>query len=109
MKRRNLIIAAVTIAAVLVVAAVLIAFVPQTTGKTIKYTDVPPVNQQAYIQQGLIDGGVSWEPYCSDSISNGTGSALLWSSDIWPNHPCCVVAVDGNVPDLDTWMRSWGS
>lgn len=94
MKRTNIIIAAVAIVAVLVVAGLLIAFVPQTSAKTIKYTDVPPVNQQAYIQQGLIDGGVSWEPYGSDSISNGTGKALLWSSDIWPNHPCCVVVVD---------------
>jgi ABC-type taurine transport system substrate-binding protein len=96
MKRTNIIIAAVAIVAVLVVAALLIAFVPQTSAKTIKYTDVPPVNQQAYIQQGLIDGGVSWEPYDSDSISNGTGHALLWSSDIWPNHPCCVVVVDND-------------
>lgn len=96
MKRRNLIVAAIAIVAVLVVAVVLIALVPPTSAKTIKYTDVPPVNQQAYIQQGLIDGGVSWEPYCSDSISNGTGHALLWSDEIWPNHPCCVVVVDND-------------
>jgi hypothetical protein len=95
MKRSNIIIAAVAIVAVLVVAVIVIAIAPPSNAKTIKYTDVPPVNQQAYIQQGLIDGGVSWEPYASDSVSNGTGNAILWSSDIWPNHPCCVVAVDG--------------
>ena len=94
MKRRNIIISAVVIAAILIVAAVIIAFAPRTTANTIWYTDVAPVNQQAYLQQGLIDGGVSWEPYCSDSITNGTGHAVIWSGDIWPDHPCCIVAVD---------------
>jgi NitT/TauT family transport system substrate-binding protein len=84
----------VAIAAILIAAVAFIAFAPPTSAKTIKYTDVAPVNQQAYIQQGLIDGGVSWEPYCSDSITNGTGNAVLWSGDIWPDHPCCVVVAD---------------
>jgi len=91
-----LIAAVVAIAAIIVVAGVALSGVlnPTATTKTIKYLDVAPVNQQAYIQSGQIDGGVSWEPYCSDSITNGTGHALLWSGDIWPDHPCCVVAMD---------------
>lgn len=86
----------VGIAAILIIAGVLVSGVlnPSKTTKTIKYTDVPPVNQQAFIQQNKIDGGVSWEPYCSDSMLNGTGHAILWSHDIWPDHPCCVIAVD---------------
>lgn len=88
----------VAVAAILIVSGVLVSGVlnPSKTTKTIKYTDVPPVNQQAFIQQNKIDGGVSWEPYCSDSELNGTGHAILWSHDIWPNHPCCVIAVDND-------------
>lgn len=97
MKRSYIAIAVIAVAAVVIAAAVLVSGVlnPTEETKTIKYTDVPPVNQQAFIQQGKIDGGVSWEPYASDSITNGTGKALLWSGDIWPDHPCCVVVVDG--------------
>ena len=41
------------------------------------------------MQQGTIDGGVSWEPYVSDSVVAGTAKALIQSGEIWPNHPCC--------------------
>jgi len=60
----------------------------------IYWVQVPPVNQKDQIAQGLIDGGVSWEPYCSDSILSGSANALLWSGEFWPNHPCCIVAVN---------------
>jgi NitT/TauT family transport system substrate-binding protein len=91
--KRIYIIGVIAVAAILVVAAVLLSGVV-SPGKTIRYTDVPPAQQQAFMQNGQIDGGVSWEPYCSDSIVAGTGHALIWSDEIWPNHPCCVVAAD---------------
>lgn len=92
---KKLAVVAVVVVAVLLVAGILVSGVlnPASSKGTIKYTDVAPVYQQGYIQQGLIDGGVSWEPYVSDSISNGTAHALVTSHDLWPNHPCCVVAV----------------
>jgi NitT/TauT family transport system substrate-binding protein len=96
MKKSYIAIAAIAVVAVVIAAAVLLTgALDSPESKTIRYTDVPPVNQQAFIQQGQIDGGVSWEPFCSDSITNGTAKALLWSGEIWPEHPCCVVAVDG--------------
>jgi NitT/TauT family transport system substrate-binding protein len=95
---KKLAILAVAVVAVLLVGGVLVSGVlnPSSTKGTIKYTDVAPVNQQAYIQQGLIDGGVSWEPYVSDSISNGTAHAVVTSHELWPNHPCCVVAASNS-------------
>jgi len=65
----------------------------------IYWVQVPPVNQKDQISQGLIDGGVSWEPYCSDSILSGNANALLWSGEFWPNHPCCIVAVNAKFAD----------
>jgi NitT/TauT family transport system substrate-binding protein len=86
----------VVVVAALVVAGLFLSGAVNLGGKTIKYTDVAPVDQQAQIQSGNIDGGVSWEPYVSDSILAGTAHALVWSGDIWPDHPCCVVVADGD-------------
>lgn len=61
--------------------------------KTIYWLSVPPVSQQASLAAGTIQGGVSWEPYCSDSIVGGTAHAVIWSNEVWPGHPCCVVVV----------------
>lgn len=91
--KRNTLIAIVAVVAVVVIAAAVLAsgVIKPSQEKTIKYLDVPPVNQQAFIEQGKIDGGVSWEPYVSDSIISGTAQPVVWSGDIWPNHPCCVI------------------
>lgn len=91
--KQNTLIAIVAVIAVVVVAAAVLAsgVINPPQEKTIKYLDVPPVNQQAFIEQGKIDGGVSWEPYVSDSIAAGIAQPVVWSGDIWPNHPCCVI------------------
>lgn len=94
MEKRTIIIA-VAVAAIVIVAGILVSgALNPSQEKTIKYLDVPPVNQQAFMQQGTIDGGVSWEPYVSDSVVAGTAKALIQSGEIWPNHPCCVVVAD---------------
>ncbi len=59
---------------------------------TIYYTTIPPALQKQAISNGTVSGGVSWEPYVSDSLVDGSAHALVWSGDFWPNHPCCVVA-----------------
>jgi ABC-type nitrate/sulfonate/bicarbonate transport system substrate-binding protein len=97
MKNNLKIIIVIAVVAIMIVAGVLISgILTPSNSNTIKYTDVPPRDQQAFIQQGKIDGGVSWEPFCSDSIIAGTGHAIINSSQIWPNHPCCVIVVDNN-------------
>ncbi len=59
---------------------------------TIFYTAIPPAQQKQAISNGTVSAGVSWEPYVSDSLVDGSAHALVWSGDFWPNHPCCVVA-----------------
>jgi NitT/TauT family transport system substrate-binding protein len=94
MKKATAVIAAVVVVVVVVAAAILIAMQPvPPPGKVIYWTQVAPVNQEAQLASGAIQGGVSWEPYVSDSLLAGTGTALVWSGDVWPNHPCCVVAM----------------
>lgn len=45
---------------------------------------------------GEIAGFIMWEPYPSIAITRGYGKPLLYSGDIWKEHPCCVVAYDYN-------------
>jgi NitT/TauT family transport system substrate-binding protein len=87
---------AVAVVAIVIIAALAVIFWPPDDGggeKVVYWTPVPPKDQQANFVSGAIDAGVSWEPYCSDSILAGDAHVLKWSGDIWPNHPCCVLAV----------------
>ena len=52
-----------------------------------------PANMKASLAADRTDGYIAWEPFVSDSVVGGVGTALKWSGDIVPNHPCCVVAV----------------
>jgi NitT/TauT family transport system substrate-binding protein len=95
MEKKSAIIAIIVVAIVVIAAFAATMLMDDGADEdTIYYISVPPVNQKDQIAQGLIDGGVSWEPYCSDSILSGDAHALVWSGDFWPNHPCCVVAVN---------------
>ncbi len=68
-----------------------------TTPNTVYWVQIPPVDQKAALEKpvksGGVDAAVGWEPYGSDSILDGTAHILEWSGDVWPNHPCCVIAV----------------
>ncbi len=50
---------------------------------------------KAKLDSGDIVGFVAWEPFCADAISGGTCKVLVRSSDIWADHLCCLVAVEG--------------
>lgn len=59
---------------------------------TIYWVTLTPQQQQAQVEKHLIDGGVSWEPFPSQCNDGGDTRTILWSGDIWPDHPCCVLA-----------------
>lgn len=96
MERKYLVAIVAVVAVVIVAAGVLASGIlnPANDPTVIKYTNIAPKDQSAAIRQGVVDGGVSWEPYVSDSVLDGTGHVLLQSGDYWPNHPCCVIAFD---------------
>jgi len=62
--------------------------------KTVYWLSIAPVDQKAQLIAGNIDGAITWEPYASDALLSGSASIYKWSDEIWPEHPCCVVAVD---------------
>ncbi len=52
-----------------------------------------PWNMETSLDKGQIDGFVAWEPYNAKAAVNNVSEYLKKSSEIWPNHPCCVIAV----------------
>lgn len=65
---------------------------------------IKPPEMIPTLQTKQIDAFVAWEPYPSKAITKGIGEVLVYSGEIWPRHPCCVVVVDtqflGNHPDV---------
>lgn len=45
---------------------------------------------------GEISGFVGWEPWPSIAITKDYGKPLLYSGEIWDEHPCCIVAYDND-------------
>jgi NitT/TauT family transport system substrate-binding protein len=46
------------------------------------------------MQADTIDAMIGWEPWNANAIIDGYGYTYKNSSEIWPHHPCCVLAAD---------------
>ncbi|HXK37427.1 MAG TPA: ABC transporter substrate-binding protein, partial [Candidatus Paceibacterota bacterium] len=90
---------AIVVAAIVVgaVVAVAVLYQPESRTGTVYYdTSITVPNMKAALATGLIDGYISWEPFVSDAVMDDTGEVLMWSSEMMPNHPCCVVVASTN-------------
>ncbi len=59
---------------------------------------------------GEIDAYIAWEPFDAQAVIGGQGRYLIQSQDIWPDHPCCVLATaqasqDPGVLDALVWAH----
>jgi len=94
MARNILLVAVIAVAAVLIVGAyAATVLMRDDSGGTVKYLRMPPATMAASLSGGTVDGYIAWEPFVSEAVVGHTGEVLLWSEDIMPEHPCCVVAV----------------
>lgn len=95
---KNLKIALAVIVVAVVVVGVAAAAVLMDRGSSgdVYYTVLSVTTMKAALANGDVDAFISWEPFCSDAIVSGEGEALIWSGDLMPNHPCCVVAASTN-------------
>ncbi|OUJ19499.1 ABC-type nitrate/sulfonate/bicarbonate transport system periplasmic component [Methanonatronarchaeum thermophilum] len=71
-----------------------------TTG-CITTTDINVVDRDGQsmideLKAGSIHGFIGWEPYNSQAVHEGHGKILFQSGEIWPNHPCCILAYNNN-------------
>ena len=55
---------------------------------------VKPPEMIPALRTDQIDAFIAWEPYPAKAVTMGVGRVLVKSADIWPNHPCCCLAVD---------------
>ncbi|WP_409200847.1 ABC transporter substrate-binding protein [Methanobrevibacter sp. DSM 116169] len=69
---------------------------------------VAPMNDA--LNSGKIDAMLTYEPFVTIAVENGAGTVLESSSDILPDHPCCVVVasddfINNNPEDLDAILE----
>jgi NitT/TauT family transport system substrate-binding protein len=55
---------------------------------------IKPPEMIGALSGNSIDAFISWEPYPSMSLTREIGRVLMNSSDIWRDHPCCVMVVN---------------
>jgi NitT/TauT family transport system substrate-binding protein len=60
-----------------------------STSITLTPLDVPLM--QGSINSGKADGFIAWEPYVTQANLSGNDTVLEYSSEIWNDHPCCVI------------------
>lgn len=101
MKRSAIYAVIVAIVAILAVVSAALLYKPAAEEKVVYWSAVAPANQRAALQTNTVQGAVSWEPYVSDSLVDGTAGVIAWSNDIWPHHPCCVIAVKKSFADSE--------
>ena len=63
--------------------------------------NMAPSDMVIALQGGSIDGYVAWEPHCIKGTVNDVGKYLYKSSDVWADHPCCVIASHNDFLDSD--------
>ncbi len=86
----------------LLVAAMLMGCEQTNESKEIKVVTMSPRDMVEQLKLGEIDAFVAWEPFVSEAVEKGYGKIIATSKDIWPNHPCCVVATVSDDEELMT-------
>ncbi len=100
MDRKLLLIVAIIVAAIIVLGAyAATVLMRDDEGGSVSYLRMPPATMAAQLSAGTIDAYIAWEPFVSEAVVGGSGEVMLWSDDIMPEHPCCVVAVSQDFID----------
>jgi NitT/TauT family transport system substrate-binding protein len=56
---------------------------------------IKPPEMIGALRTNQVDAFIAWEPYPAKAQTLDAGRVLAHSRDIWKDHPCCVLAVDG--------------
>ncbi len=85
----------------IVFSAGFVVFEKSHTYKSIDVVSMTADEMSANLANGTIAGFISWEPYPAKAVDEGYGRYLVNSSDIWENHPSCVLAISDDLKDED--------
>ncbi len=86
----------------LIVSALMLSGCSQVEDGKVKVVTMSPRDMVEQLKLGEIDAFIAWEPFVSEAVVNGYGKIVATSADIWPNHPCCVVATANKDEELVT-------
>lgn len=67
--------------------------------KVIYFVQTSPANMILQLTSKDLDGFIAWEPFNAAAVKQGIGRYLVQSGEIWPNHPCCVLAASEGYRD----------
>jgi len=60
------------------------------------FIETSVINMEPALQKGSMSGGIdafiAWEPFDAKAVGYEVGRYLIRSREIWPHHPCCVIA-----------------
>lgn len=76
--------------------------------KSVELVTMSPAQMVSSISSGSIDGFIAWEPFCADAAMSGLCGYYFNSSEVWPEHPCCVLTAsskDLNVRKAMIWVH----
>lgn len=98
---KKILVLAVAVAAAIVLAGVATALYLRSDSDdtSVRYVTMAPSLMDGWLAANESDAYIAWEPFVSSSVVDGTGRVILWSNEIMPNHPCCVVAVSEDFLD----------
>ena len=54
---------------------------------------IKPPEMISALSNNQIGAFIAWEPYPSMAFNKDLGKILMYSKDIWQDHPCCVLVV----------------
>ncbi|MCX9025135.1 MAG: ABC transporter substrate-binding protein [Candidatus Methanoperedens sp.] len=91
----------IIIIGLLVFSAGFVVYEKSHTRKSITVVSMTADEMSANLANGTIAGFISWEPYPAKAVDEGYGRYLVNSSDIWENHPSCVLAISDDLKDED--------
>jgi sulfonate transport system substrate-binding protein len=60
----------------------------------VKTMVLKPPEMIGTLREKDIDAFIAWEPYPAKAQTMGVGRVLLYSGQIWKDHPCCVLVAD---------------
>ena len=115
-ERKNVIWAVVIVAILVVAGVAAVYFMGNDNGpkNVVYYTSMSPGLMDSWLAENQTSAYIAWEPYASSAVVAGTGRVLMWSSEIMPHHPCCVVVawnpfiesdLGGNVTGTNMTLR----
>jgi len=55
--------------------------------------NIAPAVMPDLLNNDQFDAYVAWEPWAAAAVVKGYGKVVANSSQIWPEHPCCVLAI----------------